>query len=1408
MKCLSTFKLDHVPGVLVLELKMSMRLLKVLKALRTIPMDVLFDDDRDPCLKSQRGEGEGIARALSQTRNCATVLDVPDDSNPSPPVARVPHPRAYLSHWFDNAKKVGLRKVLNEIFFEMFVKTATVVKDEGIWKKFLDWQRTKLTDMRSERGSSLLSNPLNISDVESSWMLQSLLHDDYIALPNEEIARMTFDLPYCPMDGTIPEPFFRYARIQSLIKRIHVGVASSALPSATVRPLSLPAPSPANYQRLADYASPSNVGTPIVTASTVVSASPAAMFTPSPAPCVVPAPVSPAAQLHVRTGGLTEVTTYTFDIAVYESLASVGPKKVHAHLSYLDSSHRLQDITQAAKEMHTDMNTWKSVDAAIHPDYHRQRQSGFQTFEDYCPKVLQQSSIRDMLRERRSSKKANRTDRRLGNGRPAGTTSRASSQQHCAGFVAKRPYDPRLYAGLPSHEIPLPPSDDERGDARSSTLPLGSGSTLEWAVTQSCGGRRVETPWSSTSLVNEGLCNDDGNAAVDLSFQLSSSSGAAATHTRIINPHPGVDCADNTHGGVCGPRDGGLPQSLREGGGNRNESTSTVGGGVGARERPEWMRLSPASRSGFGAPSGQQRPEDLRQEGADVHRDGRQLWAECRQALHQRGTKTITRGVQRLHVDEGDEAAVEEAQGCDDVDGDDDCNSDDLPNIRPLGRKAMNGGATARKGPATKSRRSKKMDDDTSRSDGEGGRNLWSVGYTIALVRAKRDQDLYFVGMGTTFARMKMREWKWEDVRARLQSMGVTRDVVDCGKKWDNLMQQFKKMPAGAGAARDTMATDGGGEAADEQQGSTKDSTFSAGSGSGYGKRKNIRQQTFEVVAEVMDKHGALMASTMDSASKRQSSMMLHQCEILESEVEVQRKHYAAADEANRMMCSKRRPLTEAGSMSTRGGARGKKWENIPADIQGRERGRRHVSKAKRLRSEETSASLPLRRGRSWTAANEEEDDDVFTTEEEAAEDNAPGLRGNTLQRSSDHSGARRLVTPPPEAQQVRAHNTQKAKEVVVDIGGEDDEPLKSRRQRNATQAATATTVRILAPTKERPPQGGLPSTSSQPRPRNTAAEGGSMECGGGEGGQQEARVAGRGAIAAAAAGSSGNVGVVARAREEVPVVEWKATRGNNKGEREDEDPLLSRVRRGGMARDLADRARLWSGNRPRGFNVAFQYALESVATDIARVMWYGEEWSKVVSAAVCAQLIDLNMDLPLWFVGAHIEDRPEDDGMAAHQEATVICIAHAFLAAVQMGGIVDSGFISHDRLSRIVDCFRLLLAACMWLMHMAGDDPCSHYEAFYFAKLVEKPTLVASIHRAFDHRRSVIRAMNVVTERLGKANATLGESLKYIPDWASCGIVFGHDATITGPENAKRRDWLGSGPLEENDHDDGKEDA
>ncbi|GBG66143.1 hypothetical protein CBR_g57025 [Chara braunii] len=332
--------------------------------------------------------------------------------------------------------------------------------------------------------------------------------------------------------------------------------------------------------------------------------------------------------------------------------------------------------------------------------------------------------------------------------------------------------------------------------------------------------------------------------------------------------------------------------------------------------------------------------------------------------------------------------------------------------------------------------------------------------------------------------------------------------------------------------------------------------------------------------------------------------------------------------------------------MSTRAGARGKKRDIVPEDTQGRERGRRHVPKAKRVHSDDAAGSVPPRQPQGWATAVEGDDDDVFTTEEEAAEETVYAVRKSGHQCSFDHSAARRRLMPPTEAPHVHARETQSEKEDVVNL------------------------------------------------------------------------------------------------------------------------------------------------------------------RDIARAMWYDEEWSNVVSTAVCVHTIDLSMNLPQWFAGASIEDTPEDDDMAAYQESTMICIAHGFRAAVQMGANVDSGFISHDRLSRVADCFRLLLTASMWYMRMATDDLRSHYEAFYFAKLVAKPTLITSMHHSFEHRRSVIRATHVVTERLGNVNSTLREYLKYMPEWASCGIVFGHDVSITGLEDAKRLDWLGSSPLEEENDDAGKDDA
>ncbi|GBG65934.1 hypothetical protein CBR_g54228 [Chara braunii] len=453
------------------------------------------------------------------------------------------------------------------------------------------------------------------------------------------------------------------------------------------------------------------------------------------------------------------------------------------------------------------------------------------------------------------------------------------------------------------------------------------------------------------------------------------------------------------------------------------------------------------------------------------------------------------------------------------------------------------------------------------------------------------------------------------------------------------------------------------------------------------------------------------------------------------------------------------------------------------------------------------------------------------------------------------------MLPPAPEAQQAHGCDARKDKAAVVVAEGDDDETLERRRQRNLAQDSAAPLMTKRLPEKEVVPErhaiegkaagaaGGTATVNSAPvaTAREEAAA------------ATTAREDARGEKTINREG--GDVGP-SRVRKETMSRElidrallWvddKAFWTTGEGRRlyniihetreyfvaiasglpatdvsrsvilpksstrvariSDPSQLQQAISRAAKVENVALRVlHGWvfkSGNCARGYNLAYQYALESVAMDIVRALWYAEDWSNVVSAPICGHTIDRNMDLPLWFAGAHIDDRPDDDDMAAYQESTAICIAQAFRTAVQMGAHIDGDFISYDRLCRVADCFRLLLAAAMWIMRTAGDDFRSHYEAFYSVNLLARPTLVASMHRSFDHRRSVVHAAKAVTERLGKANPTFGEHPNYIPQWAPCGITFGHDASVTGPEDCKRLDWLGSGPPDDDGDDDKKEGA
>ncbi|GBG89872.1 hypothetical protein CBR_g49720 [Chara braunii] len=129
------------------------------------------------------------------------------------------------------------------------------------------------------------------------------------------------------------------------------------------------------------------------------------------------------------------------------------------------------------------------------------------------------------------------------------------------------------------------------------------------------------------------------------------------------------------------------------------------------------------------------------------------------------------------------------------------------------------------------------------------------------------------------------------------------------------------------------------------------------------------------------------------------------------------------------------------------------------------------------------------------------------------------------------------------------------------------------------------------------------------------------------------------------------------------------------------------------------------SSSRFDGFARADSYVAVDYPTDLAKAVWQSAEWSRVVPPSVIYHALALKMDISLWYVGAYVEDRPEDDDMAAHQESTVMHLASWSHVALRVRQWSDGGKMSHSRLSRVADAFRLLLASCMWVMRMGSDD-------------------------------------------------------------------------------------------------------
>ncbi|GBG89509.1 hypothetical protein CBR_g49300 [Chara braunii] len=227
------------------------------------------------------------------------------------------------------------------------------------------------------------------------------------------------------------------------------------------------------------------------------------------------------------------------------------------------------------------------------------------------------------------------------------------------------------------------------------------------------------------------------------------------------------------------------------------------------------------------------------------------------------------------------------------------------------------------------------------------------------------------------------------------------------------------------------------------------------------------------------------------------------------------------------------------------------------------------------------------------------------------------------------------------------------------------------------------------------------------------------------------------------------------------------------------------------------------SESRQRGYHLAYQYSLNHAATDIARAMWSAEDWCSLVSPMLFRTTLDVDMKLPLWFVGVNIVDRHEDDECAAYQEACVQRLVQDFTSAVGTTEAMDGGQMSYEGLKGMAEAMRYLLAATMWIMRMAGDDPRSHYDAWVFVQLTAKTALPASINRQFDAHRHITQSAQVMTDKLGRPPLTFAAPPAYIPHWASkCGVTFSHDATLASPMEAKQLDWQGTGPPEDDDND------
>ncbi|GBG91405.1 hypothetical protein CBR_g52292 [Chara braunii] len=814
-----------------------------------------------------------------------------------------------------------------------------------------------------------------------------------------------------------------------------------------------------------------------------------------------------------------------------------------------------------------------------------------------------------------------------------------SSRQRCSSAEGdRRPNDLTLYSHLPSHEIPLPPSDDDSDEPRSSTVPLGSGSTKDWMGSQLY--RQPSTP-TCTDLLEGRTSVGYYGGLVDLNFGLRSGSGQDVTHTILVNP----GSASNHTAPSVGPC--GLPDTRGRDSGQSGDEHGLVSRGRAAMGtagvRAEGTRTRGSTTAGGAAQRGGDGADGY---AADVA--GREVWDDYRRQSRQSSTSAITRGVVKINVRADDTPGDCDRAGGEDCsagDGGNDNDDDDggEMKIRPLGKKRGGPRATSKSSEPRAGWRGKKTAGDGSAGDGAKSRAFWTVEHMIALADdcGKKWDNLYmqfkivhkFMGESgkPDFFTLALRERKErgfnfrmdERVYSKMMAMFKGDHTIHPTNLADTSAAGGVQLPGRIGGRNDSGGSNGCGDGQDDDQGSTRNSSFSDGAVGGCGKRKNVRQQTFDTIADVMKDHRipphvpqarALFYMAIIVTAPAHHDCASSTCSFVDMAVVDLQASYLDV-----LLRPRVRRCRVADDMAPRN-ASAKARQNSGAGDEGEtKRGRGHIPKPKRQRVEELSSEH---------TADFHPKEVVMVDAQGTSAAPRLGFGRDGLTREQVSAVKQSIVVGAAGASQ----RTPKAAGVVITEVRVPRQLLAATGQGQPRQARPLQQLGASGGGKHSLCKRAMQRRSALGRRRRIAVVEPESPKGPGKPLREAVGECADYFIAIA----NGDAGAEPPAMLILPPNDVPRFKIDDPAQRE---PALRRARN---VEKLVLRAiHGWifkSSSRSAGFACAESYISVDIATDVARAVWQGQEWSIVVSRALVYHTLALKMDVPLWFAGVKIE--------------------------------------------------------------------------------------------------------------------------------------------------------------------------